>query len=117
MAQHGSLQNMLAAPVGDTLNIGDGATIISWTDRTACTVIDVLVTAKGAIKGYVLQADIARRTDGYGMSDAQSYAYERDPEGTTYEARVVRQGRAKGNVKVGDRKVIAGRHHYHDYSF
>lgn len=114
--QHGSLHNMIAAPATE-FEVGDGATVISWTDRHACTVIEVLRTKDGRVKGYVLQADRAIRTDGLGMSDAQTYTYERDPEGAIHPARIVATGKRKGQVYAGDRKVIRGRAHYYDFSF
>lgn len=92
--------------------VGDGMTVCFWTDRRACTVI--AVTPSGAT--VTLQEDHAIRTDENGMSDAQSYRYEPNPDGVT---RVARRGR-DGRYSIGGRRgsaVVPGRRHYHDYSF
>jgi hypothetical protein len=107
----GSLINNVLPDAG-YFTIGEGATICHWTDRMACTVIDV--SKSGAT--ITLQADIVRRTDQNGMSDAQSYAYEPNPEGRTFKARRTRNG--KGFRVIGSReRVVPGRDHHFDVSF
>jgi hypothetical protein len=91
---------------------GMGATICHWSDRTPATVIDM--TASG--KTITLQADKYTRTDDNGMSEDQSYEYERDPNGTIYRATLRKDGRyrlvgSKEQVSLGSRRK------YHDYSF
>lgn len=60
------------------LEVGDGVTINAWSDCYACTVV------RRTAKTLVAQRDIAIRTDKNGMSDCQSYRYQRDEHGTLY---------------------------------
>jgi hypothetical protein len=107
--QLGSLINHLAAPAAGDFAVGDGVTLCHWTDREAFTV--VAVTPSG--KTITIQADTATRVDGLGMSDAQTYTYEPNPDGRILKARRTSRGwRATGGTKL-----IPGRHHYFDFSF
>ena len=98
--------------------IGDGCTICMYTDRHAGTIVEVkrFVSGnrKGQIKKVIVQRDTAVRTDENGMSDAQSYQYERDSKGQLYEFRVTKNGSYKGNVGS---LLIGSREEYYDYSF
>jgi hypothetical protein len=90
--------------------VGMGATVLSWTDRYAATIIEV----KG--KRVVVQYDDAIRTDSNGMSESQSYRYEPNPNAE----KMIFSLRKNGQYKlVGGGKVLAvgERRHYHDYSF
>lgn len=111
---HGSFQNMQAAntlPKPD-FAVGDGAPIVMWTDRQACTII--AIQKNGRL--IVLQEDTATRTDKNGMSDAQAYTFERNLQGRTHEATLRRDGTFK--VKGSQTGVLVGqRSQYHDYSF
>jgi hypothetical protein len=110
----GSLQNLIAdrASNGNDAKVGNGATVIFWTDRKAATIIEVSKTGHRV----TVQADKAIRTDDHGMSDAQSYRFERDENGATYEATRRKDGSYR--LKGGDSRVLLGvRDHYHDYSF
>lgn len=94
------------------VTVGMGATILEWSDRVACTVIAV---NKSGTR-ITIQEDTAIRTDNNGMSDAQSYRYEANPNGPKHTASKRKDGRwrlAGGRtvVMVGDRR------HYHDFSF
>lgn len=110
----GSLQNVMAdrASNGNEAKVGDGATVVHWTDRTACTVVEVSKTGHRV----VVQEDKATRTDSNGMSDAQSYEFSRNENGSTYEATRRKDGsyRVKGST---ERVLMGVRSHYHDYSF
>jgi hypothetical protein len=124
MNRYGSLHNLLggnAAQPHAAPRVGEGATIILWTDRIAATIIEV--RTPGLI---VIQADNAVRTDKNGMSETQDYRYEPNASGATY---VVRK-RKNGQWKVSESKTysatghlggstvrIGERNHYHDYSF
>jgi len=116
-----SVNPLLVVPV-----VGMGATICHWTDRSglrgstrsawihmgaACTIIAVLSTKK-----VVVQEDHAKRTDSNGMSESQTYAYERNPEGSTYTFTLRANGRwcQEGQTSLA---IIGGRHKYHDFSF
>lgn len=110
----GSLQNLIAdnASNGNDAVVGNGATIIFWTDRKAATVIEVSKTGHRV----TVQADKAIRTDGLGMTDAQTYRFERDTNGATYEATRRRDGSYR--LKGADTRVLLGvRDHFHDFSF
>ncbi|WP_306150695.1 hypothetical protein [Roseovarius sp. MMSF_3281] len=101
--------------------VGMGATLLSWTDRKAATVIEV----DGKI--VKVQHDTAIRTDDLGMTDCQSYRYERNPGGCIETFRRDGQGgydpvhwndQTKRWNKVGRGGLIVGkRDHYHDFSF
>ena len=66
----GSLINHLMSGSKDSTPIvGTGCSILHWTDRTACTIIEVSENGKTV----VVQEDNAVRTDKLGMTDSQSY--------------------------------------------
>lgn len=115
--QTGSLINhLMSGAAADEPQVGMGATILKWTDRAAGTIIAV------DAKGFTVQADTATRTDNYGMSDSQSYAYAPNPQGQTYRIERVARGKAKGAWREGGRKdgygvLIGHRDQHHDYSF
>lgn len=109
----GSLVNMLMD--GATTvepEVGMGATLVYWTDRAPATVVEVSKTGHK----IVVQEDTATRTDSNGMSDAQSYSYERNESGRLHEATRRKDGSYR--LKGGTTRVLLGnRSKYHDYSF
>lgn len=112
----GSFQN---GQLGNTESlepvVGMGATRISYTDRSAYTVIEV-----GVYRGRkyaILQRDNAIRTDNYGMSDCQSYRYEPNPEAGTIKAVLCNDGLWHMNNKQGANILIGHRDEHYDYSF
>lgn len=110
----GSLQNLIADRSTDAVEVavGVGATIVSWTDRHPATVIEV---SKSGHR-IVVQHDTATRVDSNGMSDAQSYEFERNPNGRTEVATRRKDGSYR--VTGGQTRVLIGvRSKYHDYSF
>jgi len=102
----GSVVNHLMSG-GIAPEVGMGATVLHWTDRTAGTIIKVTP------KTFTMQADNAVRTDENGMSEVQSYQYTPDPNGRLFVFRLTKRGwRCKGlGVCIGERRQ------YHDYSF
>lgn len=108
----GSLTNRLmenAAP--PTPTVGMGGTILSYTDRHAVTVVEVLTPKK-----IVVQYDNATRTDKNGMSESQSYEFSPNPEGQKHTVTLRKDGRWK--EQGGSTVVMLGRRDkYHDYSF
>jgi hypothetical protein len=90
--------------------VGDGATLLSWTDRHPATV--VWVSPSG--KTIRLQADSAVRKDDNGMSEVQAYEFSPDPEGPVRTARLTKKG---WKVSKGPAVLIGHREKYHDYSF
>lgn len=94
------------------INVGDGISLSPYTDWEAFTVIERKDTPKGF--KLVIQKDEAIRTDKNGMSDSQTYRFERDPEGRTKEVRWNPRGQW---FSADGYKVALGRHEYFDYSF
>ena len=110
----GSLVNQLCSEVsgGPVPTIGMGATLISWSDRSAYTIVSV--TPSG--KTFVMQRDEATRTDKNGMSDSQSYTYTPNPKAFLEKVSLRKDGRWKlagSNQSV----LIDCRREYYDYSF
>ncbi len=111
MKETGSLTNLLLSNTKPAVpKVGDGATLLCWTDRRAATV--VFVSPSG--KTIHLQEDIAERTDAHGMSECQSYTFTPDPTATVQVARLTKKG---WKVVKGSRVIIGTRDKYYDYSF
>tara|TARA_R110000751_G_scaffold48895_9_gene108644 strand:+ start:9182 stop:9502 length:321 start_codon:yes stop_codon:yes gene_type:complete len=103
-------QTATASHVSPT--VGEGATVIHFSDRTGATVIAVSPSGKT----ITVQEDTATRTDDHGMSDMQHYTFERYEEGRTWKATLRKDGRYRvcnstQLVGVGNRST------YYDYSF
>lgn len=89
--------------------IGMGATQVLYSDSHAYTIIAISKTGKT----ITVQKDKAIRADKNGMSDCQTYTFERDPQGQT---RTVRQTKNGWNWK-GERFLVGIRQEYFDYTF
>ena len=72
---NGSLQNVLLANSRNRIEpeVGMGGTLVYWTDRHACTV--AVVHGPDLIE---VQQDHAVRVDKNGLSESQTYTFERD---------------------------------------
>lgn len=122
----GSLVNALYALESVKVpSIGDGATLLSWTDRDPATVIDVEI--KGKYVYVTTQDDDYRRVDDNGISDQQSYLFIPDPEGHIRHWRINQRGEVdrimmnaetgrwnkwgSGGIRFGQRAK------FHDFSF
>lgn len=93
-------------------SIGMGATIQHWSDRSACTVVQI--THGG--KRIVLQRDIATRTDNNGMSESQTYTYQVNPNGDLFYA----TKRKDGSFRLTKSKTLVYlgvRDEHYDFSF
>lgn len=104
----GSLMNhLMSRTVNPAANIGDGVTILGWTDRTAGTIIKVTPTQ------IHVREDNAKRIDKNGMSESQTYEYTPDPDGKVHVFRRTKKGyRCNGRgLRIGSRDA------YYDYSF
>ncbi len=99
-----------ARPVTHGINVGDGATLAWWSDRTGCTVIDVTRTT------VLIQEDTAIRIDNNGMSDAQTYRHVHNPDGRVHKVRMTRRGWRVGG-RNGNAVGFNGRSTYHDFTF
>lgn len=78
----GSLTNYLMSGASNPPVVGQGATLLSWTDRYAYFVDSV--SADG--KECTIERALATRADSNGTSDAQSYRYERHEPGNARKA-------------------------------
>lgn len=130
MAVYGSAFNMMFANTAKPdVKVGDGATMLMWSDRRAATVVAVRYfktgTRKGQVKEVDVQQDKATRTDGNGMSDAQTYEYERQPDAPVRTYRADAKGRLReltpsdtGGWRMGTAGLLVGaRREYFDFSF
>lgn len=111
--------------------VGMGATSTSWSDRHAGTIVGIVRFTSGKRKGEVKeiqwQADKATRTDDHGMSDAQSYEYERQPDAPVAIFRKDARGTFRPTYidsETGNRRtskygglIIGVRDEHYDYSF
>lgn len=126
--QTGSLVNNLYARQvkgQPTPEVGMGATMLSYTDRSAAT-----ITAVETIRGKIyitVQEDKSVRTDKNGMSECQDYEYSRDENGRVQTFRQAANGmweRVYKNTETNRWKKtdcgglrIGSRNTYHDFSF
>jgi hypothetical protein len=109
---YGSPQNLLVANARSAEPVvGEGATVIWYTDRYPATVERLSPSGKTAW----LREDRAIRTDHHGMSDSQSYRFEPDPEGRESVAKRQRDGRWK--TTGGQIVQFGARDRYWDPSF
>ncbi|MGV8972216.1 MAG: hypothetical protein ACOH10_07825 [Rhodoglobus sp.] len=129
MAVYGSAFNMLFANTAKPdVKVGDGATMLMWSDRHAATVVAVRYFKTGTRKGQVKEVDVQRdkvkRTDANGMSESQTYDYQPDPDAPVRTYRADAKGRLRelfpeGNgLRMGTAGLLVGsRREYHDFSF
>jgi len=101
--------------------VGMGATVHSWSDRRAYTVVEVVND-----RTIVVQEDKAVRLDTNGMSEIQTYAYYPNAEAPkrTFTRRTYKSirgpiigWREKGQGKGSSALTLGHRNKYHDYSF
>jgi hypothetical protein len=112
-AEHGGDEVVRFEDVARVLppQVGDGCTILHWTDRDAGTV--VYVSPSG--KTVRVQVDTATRADKNGMSESQAYTYEPNPSGAVHTFRLGKRGwKSSGR---GSGAAFGTRAAYHDYSF
>lgn len=102
----------------DSIKVGDGVTVLCWTDRHAYTVISV------SPKGFKAQRDKVTRITkpefipgGFSgictNNNEIKYEYEKDPSGHIISVRL----RKNGFYQYGNQKLSSGRHEYYDYNF
>lgn len=114
--QTGSLINHLMSGGADkTPQVGDGATVLMWSDRHAGTIVEV--SPNGKRVGFC--QDKATRTDKNGMSDSQDYSYEPDPSAGIQYFTLRKNGAwvREGESIKGTRLSIGSRNEFHDFSF
>lgn len=85
--KYGTLTNLIYSEYKDyEPKIGDGATLICWSDRMAYTIVDVK-------KKYVLATrDDVKRTDRNFEEGPQEYFYQTDPEALIERANPKKDG-------------------------
>jgi hypothetical protein len=126
------------ADQNETPKVGDGATFTIYSDRHACTVIEVRRNGREVVlqrdKVTLLnglnsgEADALESTPGgfaHHVSGKQRYSYEPNPNGETYK--VSRRTLKNGNVvwkqvghptkSPGCSASFSGRHEHYDYNF
>lgn len=118
MTMHGSLQNRMMEVQGEqAINVGDGATLLMYTDCHACTVIEVLHfksgPKKGQVKGVVVQSDTATPTPEYDYFSNQSYLFTPNPNGEKDTVTRCKNGKwtgRNGNYGLGFRREYRDPH-------
>lgn len=107
--KYGALINLVYAEVRSPApKVGDGATLICWSDRHAYTTVDVKKT-------YILATRyVAERTDRNFQGGPQEYVYRTDPEAVPERANL----RKDGNYYIGGQALKVGyRSEHYDYAF
>lgn len=106
---YGTLTNLVyAEDKSPKPKIGDGATLICWSDRRAYTIVDVNKT-------YIIATrDKVERTDRNYQKGPQEYSYRTDPEAVPERANL----RKDGNYYIGGQVIRIGyRNEYEDPNF
>ena len=112
LSTNGSLQNLMFYNAKSaTPTVGMGATEVCWTDRRPYTVVEVKSERR-----VVVKQDNWTRTDTNGMSDAQTYAFEPNPDASPVMLSLRKDGKWKmvGNGQVF---LLGTRQMYRDFSF
>ncbi|WP_020606399.1 hypothetical protein [Spirosoma spitsbergense] len=107
--KYGTLTNLVYAEGGTSEpKIGDGATLLCWSDRHAYTIVEIK-------KNYVLVTrDIAERIDRNFENGPQEYSYQNDPDAKPVRANL----RKDGKYYIGNQVLKIGyRNEHYDYSF
>lgn len=107
--KYGTLTNLVYADYkSPEPKIGDGATLLCWSDRHAYTIVEIK-------KNYVLVTrDIAQRTDQNFENGPQEYTYKSDLDVTPVRANL----RKDGKYYMGNQVLKIGyRNEHYDYSF
>jgi hypothetical protein len=100
--------------------VGMGATVLHWTDRSPATIVAVHRNKSGAVTGVSIQGDVATVIKGGEHNGSAEYTYAANPEApiTRYTVRqngaFVREG---SGAKNGERIAIGRRERYYDPSF
>jgi hypothetical protein len=98
MKFYGSLTNRLMENSRYIPVVGMAATMTSYSDRHAGTVIEVI--GKGSAIIVKVRQDNAKRIDNNGMSDSQEYEYSPNPDGSIEIFKSSSIGKPFTNVRV-----------------
>lgn len=104
----GQLYNYIRI-TGPQPEVGMGATVIHWTDRSPATI--TRVSKSGKI--IWIRMDNFKRTDKNGMSEMQTYRYTRG-DGPEIRVTLCKDGQWR---RKGEKVGIGRREKYHDFSF
>lgn len=119
MRLYGGVINRLGenGTAGSVPNVGDGATIFHYSDRSAATVSRVVTSRRGVVTVFV-KGDTAKRTDTNGMSESQSYEFTSNPDAAEEAVKLrTHHGRKVWRTKSGEGIAFGYRSAYHDYTF
>ena len=129
-SETGSLVNhILSTSKVHIPEIGEGATILSWSDRNPATVVSIEKKRNDEVIIVGVQSDSYLRVDDNGLSEMQEYVYSPNPNGCVYHYRIdttkpdakwVRVWKSEtgrwNKLEYGN--IIFGiREKYHDFSF
>lgn len=95
-----------------TPKVGDGATMLLYTDRHAYTITSVAKSGKS----FTMQRDTVKRVDTNGMSESQDYEFTRNEQGETVTVRMSKKGWRVGGMR-GNKVLVGCRDEYFDFSF
>lgn len=106
---YGTLTNQIYSETKQSFpNVGDGATLIFWSDRHAYTVVAV------GNKYVLVTRDLVKQTDSNFENGPQEYSYSTDVEAVPQKAML----RKDGNYYLGGHVLKIGfRDEFYDYSF
>lgn len=106
------------------VEVGEGATICHWSDRSPATVVEVLRfksgARKGQVRGVVTQPDSYRLTSGSEQDGSAQYEYSRNPDAprsTWLYSERYRRFTKQGAGSTGPRLAIGQRDRYYDPHF
>jgi hypothetical protein len=111
---HADLMEINPTPTAPT--VGTPVTLCYWSDNYPGTVIAVSESGKR----ITVQEDRATRVDDNGMSESQTWEYERDPEGATYVFSQRKNGRwylVGQEMHTTPSCHVGSRRKYYDFSF
>ena len=123
--QTGSLINhvLSGSTTGEPPYAGMPATLLSWTDRNPCTVVEVNM----AKRYIVVQDDDYKRIDSNGLSESQQYEYTQNPDNCKRIFRKMKNGQwAQHFINPETNRLVKSegcglrlgeREKYHDFSF
>ena len=105
--------------------VGMGATVLHWTDRSPATVVEVFKIGKAV--AFTVQEDRAKRIDQNGMSECQTYEFSPNPDGCKRTFKQLPNGTWTGvwlnpqtkrwSSNAGEGVLLGVRGKYHDFSF
>lgn len=95
-----------------TPKVGDGATMLLYTDRHAYTITAVAKSGKS----FTMRRDTVKRIDANGMSESQDYEFSPNENGSTETVRMSKKGWRVGGMR-GNKVLVGVRDEYYDFSF